>query len=91
MSAAASGPTGNREGAPTWVVPVTLLPGAAARLLRQIFRVNRTSPLPPTGTMSGLIISLIFLVILTALTAFGDTSTGIFNGAMNAIRNAMGG
>ncbi len=48
----------------------------------------------PSGATSleyGLIISLIFLVILTALTAFGDTSTGIFNGAMNAIRNAMGG
>ena len=44
-----------------------------------------------TALEYGLIISLIFLVILTALTAFGDTSTGIFNGAMNAIRNAMGG
>lgn len=44
-----------------------------------------------TSLEYGLIISLIFLVILTALTAFGDTSTGIFNGAMNAIRNAMGG
>jgi pilus assembly protein Flp/PilA len=44
-----------------------------------------------TSLEYGLIISLIFLVILTALTAFGDQSTGIFNGAMNAIRNAMGG
>ncbi|HEV7227673.1 Flp family type IVb pilin [Brevundimonas sp.] len=44
-----------------------------------------------TSLEYGLIISLIFLVILTALTAFGDTSSGIFNGAMNAIRNAMGG
>ena len=44
-----------------------------------------------TALEYGLIISLIFLVILTALTAFGDTSSGIFNGAMNAIRNAMGG
>jgi pilus assembly protein Flp/PilA len=44
-----------------------------------------------TSIEYGLIISLIFLVILTALTAFGDSSTGIFNGAMNAIRNAMGG
>ena len=44
-----------------------------------------------TSLEYGLIISLIFLVILTALTAFGDTSTGIFNGAMNAIRSAMGG
>lgn len=44
-----------------------------------------------TSLEYGLIISLIFLVILTALTAFGDASTGIFNGAMNALRNAMGG
>jgi pilus assembly protein Flp/PilA len=44
-----------------------------------------------TSLEYGLIISLIFLVILTALTAFGDQSSGIFNGAMNAIRNAMGG
>lgn len=44
-----------------------------------------------TSLEYGLIISLIFLVILTALTAFGDQSTGIFNGAMNAIRAAMGG
>lgn len=44
-----------------------------------------------TSLEYGLIISLIFLVILTALTAFGDQSSGIFNGAMNAIRVAMGG
>lgn len=44
-----------------------------------------------TSLEYGLIISLIFLVILTALTAFGDQSSGIFNGAMNAIRAAMGG
>lgn len=44
-----------------------------------------------TSIEYGLIIALIFLVILSALTAFGDQSTGIFNGAMNAIRSAMGG
>jgi Flp pilus assembly protein, pilin Flp len=44
-----------------------------------------------TSLEYGLIISLMFLVILTALVAFGDTSTGIFNGAMNALRSAMGG
>lgn len=44
-----------------------------------------------TSLEYGLIISLMFLVILTALVAFGDTSSGIFNGAMNAVRNAMGG
>lgn len=57
------------------------------RLLRRLLK----DPAGATSLEYGLIISLIFLVILTALTAFGDTSTGIFNGAMNAIRNAMGG
>ena len=57
------------------------------RMLKRLLR-DRSGA---TSLEYGLIISLIFLVILTALTAFGDTSTGIFNGAMNAIRNAMGG
>ncbi|HEV2082291.1 MAG TPA: Flp family type IVb pilin [Brevundimonas sp.] len=57
------------------------------RLLRRLLK-NRSGA---TSLEYGLIISLMFLVILTALVAFGDTSTGIFNGAMNAIRSAMGG
>ncbi len=44
-----------------------------------------------TSLEYGLIISLIFLAILGAVTAFGNTSTGIFNMAMNTTRNAMGG
>lgn len=44
-----------------------------------------------TSLEYGLIVSLIFLVLLTALTAFGGTSSGIFNSAMNAVRTAMGG
>ncbi|SFS37092.1 Flp family type IVb pilin [Brevundimonas viscosa] len=44
-----------------------------------------------TALEYGLIIALIFLVILSALTAFGATGSGIFNGAMDAIRSAMGG
>ena len=47
-----------------------------------------------TGATSleyGLIIALIFLVILSALTAFGGTSSGIFNVAMNTLRQGMGG
>lgn len=44
-----------------------------------------------TAIEYGLIISLIFLAILTSLTAFGNTSSGIFNRAMNAIREGMGG
>jgi pilus assembly protein Flp/PilA len=57
---------------------------------RFIDRFNRDER-GATAIEYGLIIALIFLVILSALTAFGDTSTGIFNGAMNAIRTAMGG
>ena len=44
-----------------------------------------------TSLEYGLIIALIFLVILSALTAFGGTSSGIFNQAMNTLREAMGG
>jgi pilus assembly protein Flp/PilA len=44
-----------------------------------------------TAIEYGLIIALIFLVILSALTAFGGSSSGIFNTAMNALRAAMGG
>ena len=44
-----------------------------------------------TSIEYGLIIALIFLVILSALTAFGGTSSGLFNTAMNTIRTAMGG
>jgi pilus assembly protein Flp/PilA len=57
------------------------------RLIRRLLK-DRSGA---TSLEYGLIISLIFLVILTALTAFGDQSTGIFNGAMNTIRAAMGG
>ena len=44
-----------------------------------------------TSLEYGLIISLIFLVILGALQAFGATGSGILNTAMDKIRTAMGG
>ena len=44
-----------------------------------------------TAIEYGLIISLIFLVILGALQAFGATGSGIVNTAMDKIRTAMGG
>lgn len=44
-----------------------------------------------TAIEYGLIIALIFLVILSAMTAFGATGSGVFNGAMDAVRAAMGG
>ena len=44
-----------------------------------------------TALEYGIILALMFLVILSALTAFGGTGSGIFNNAMNALRSAMGG
>ncbi|HAV50118.1 MAG TPA: Flp family type IVb pilin [Brevundimonas sp.] len=44
-----------------------------------------------TSLEYGLIISLIFLVILSALTAFGGSGSGIFNLAMNTLKTAIGG
>jgi len=52
------------------------------------FRDDRSGA---TALEYGLIIALIFLVILSALTAFGGTSSGIFNAAMNTLKAAMGG
>ncbi|MDQ8029072.1 MAG: Flp family type IVb pilin [Brevundimonas sp.] len=57
------------------------------RLLTRFWRDERGA----TAIEYGLIIALIFLVILSALTAFGGTSSGIFNAAMNTLRTAMGG
>lgn len=64
-------------------------PGEAGlkTLLTRLIRDERGA----TSLEYGLIIALIFLVILSALTAFGGTSTGIFNTAMNALTTAMGG
>ncbi|MBA4803492.1 MAG: Flp family type IVb pilin [Brevundimonas sp.] len=44
-----------------------------------------------TAIEYGLIIALIFLAIVSALTAFGNATSGMFNSAMNALRAAMGG
>jgi len=44
-----------------------------------------------TAIEYGLIIALIFLTILSAVTAFGNATSDLFNTAMNAIRAAMGG
>ena len=44
-----------------------------------------------TAIEYGIILALMFLVILSAVTAFGGTSSGIFNKAMNTLRGAMGG
>ena len=44
-----------------------------------------------TSIEYGMILALMFLVILGALQAFGATGSGIFNGAMDRLRAAMGG
>ena len=44
-----------------------------------------------TAIEYGLIASLIFLVIISALHAFGAAGSGVFNTAMNTLRTAMGG
>ena len=44
-----------------------------------------------TSLEYGLIISLIFQAILGSVTAFGDATAGLFNTAMNAVREAMTG
>ena len=44
-----------------------------------------------TAIEYGMILALMFLVILGALQAFGDTGTGIFNTAMDRLRASMGG
>jgi pilus assembly protein Flp/PilA len=59
--------------------------------MRHLLRRFRDDQQGATAIEYGLIIALIFLVILSALTAFGGSSSGIFNTAMNAIRAAMGG
>jgi pilus assembly protein Flp/PilA len=42
-----------------------------------------------TAIEYGLICSLIFLVIVGSVTAFGTKATGVFNGAANTINSAM--
>jgi pilus assembly protein Flp/PilA len=59
-------------------------------LRRFLFRLRRDDS-GATAIEYGLIISLIFLVILGALQAFGATGSGVFNGAMDRLRAAMGG
>jgi pilus assembly protein Flp/PilA len=44
-----------------------------------------------TAIEYGLIIALMAVAILTALTAFSNTSTGVFNSAMASLSAAIGG
>jgi pilus assembly protein Flp/PilA len=44
-----------------------------------------------TAIEYGLILSLMFLVIIGSLHAFGSAADGLFQRTMNALRGAMGG
>ncbi|MDP3657451.1 MAG: Flp family type IVb pilin [Brevundimonas sp.] len=60
-------------------------------MMRRLLSRFRRDESGATAIEYGLILSLMFLVILGALNAFGATGSGIFNGAMDMLRSAMGG
>lgn len=60
---------------------------SSARFLSRLLR-NESGA---TALEYGLIISLIFLVIVSAVTAFGNTATDIFNTAFKAISGTLNG
>ncbi|MFN4288430.1 MAG: Flp family type IVb pilin [Brevundimonas sp.] len=70
------------------------LPCSAARLHHRAARLVRRFARDRSGATAieyGLIISLIFLVIVGAVTAFGNHATDVFNTAAEAIASAMSG
>ena len=60
-------------------------------MIRRFISGFRRDERGATAIEYGLILSLMFLVILGALQAFGATADGLFQRTMNALRNAMGG
>ncbi|WP_367142896.1 Flp family type IVb pilin [Brevundimonas sp.] len=60
-------------------------------MMRRFLSRLRRDESGATAIEYGLILSLMFLVILGALQAFGATGSGIFNAAMDKLRSAMGG
>ena len=60
-------------------------------MMRRFLSRLRRDESGATAIEYGLILSLMFLVILGALQAFGGTGSGIFNTAMDKLRTAMGG
>ena len=60
-------------------------------MMRRLLSRFRRDESGATAIEYGMILALMFLVILGALNAFGATGSGIFNGAMNLLRSAMGG
>ncbi|MEY4555024.1 MAG: hypothetical protein RL093_143 [Pseudomonadota bacterium] len=60
-------------------------------MMRRFLSRLRRDESGATAIEYGMILALMFLVILGALNAFGATGSGIFNGAMDMLRSAMGG
>ncbi len=60
-------------------------------MLRRFLSRFRRDESGATAIEYGMILALMFLVILGALQAFGATGSGVFNGAMDKLRAAMGG
>ena len=60
-------------------------------MLRRFLTRFRRDESGATAIEYGMILALMFLVILGALQAFGATGSGVFNGAMDRLRAAMGG
>lgn len=60
-------------------------------MLRRFLSRFRRDESGATAIEYGMILALMFLVILGALQAFGATGSGVFNGAMDRLRAAMGG
>ena len=60
-------------------------------MMKRFFQRFRRDESGATAIEYGMILSLMFLVILGALNAFGATGSGIVNGAMDILRSAMGG
>jgi membrane protease YdiL (CAAX protease family) len=51
-------------GGALWAIPVIFVTGILAQVLLSVFPVEPTSPLPPTGTLSGFILSFIAGVLV---------------------------
>lgn len=60
-------------------------------MMRRFLSRFRRDDSGATAIEYGLILSLMFLVVLGALQAFGATGSGVFNVAMDKLRAAMGG
>lgn len=61
---------------------------AAGRLAARFALAFARDERGATSIEYGLIVSLIFLVVVSAMTAFGNSATRVFNNAFNSINSA---